>query len=410
MKSQAKLHERVLGFMLVRFGRMALVADALGHAAEQAIMRQAARRLRALAGQDVAGRFGDDAFALSVLRRDAEELGHQAERLLTALGAPYVVGGQELYLDPRIGIAVYPDDALAYDALAKHAEAALRQIADGSAQRHAFYRPDLNLDAGERIRMEIALRQAIERDELVLHYQPQVDLASGAIVGAEALLRWQHPVRGMISPAHFIPLAEQSSLIILVGEWALRHACAQLRDWRRAGLPIVPVSINLSAHQFSARIVTALRRTLDAYGVEAGMIELELTETASMADAAQSRELLQQLKALGVALAIDDFGTGYSNLNYLKRFPIDKLKLDQSFVRDIQNDEGDQAISRAVVALGHGLRLVVVAEGVETGAQRDLLVRLGCDVGQGYLFSPPVPAPAFARMLADGLAAASQLA
>jgi len=392
----------VLGLMLLRFGRMPLIREALGPRAEQSVLQQAAERLREDGGFDAVGRFSEDAFALAALRGGDDELGVLARRLLAVLGAPYLYDGQELHLDPSIGIAIYPNDGPDFESLARGAEAALRAALEGVGQRYAFYRPELNRDANERFRLEAALRRAIERGELILHYQPQVDLSSGRIVGAEALVRWQHPERGLISPATFIPLAEESGLIMPLGEWVLARACAQLGEWQRADLPLVPISVNLSALQFSAQIVGVLRRILDEHGIDPGLIELELTETASMADAGRSCELLAQLKAMGVHLAIDDFGTGYSNLNYLKRFPVDKLKLDQSFVRDIMSDGDDLAISRAVVAMAHGLRLTVVAEGVECAGQLELLAGLGCDMVQGYLFSAPVPADVFAHLLVDG--------
>jgi PAS domain S-box-containing protein/diguanylate cyclase (GGDEF)-like protein len=403
VEAPARAEGAVLGLMLLRFGRMPLIREALGQHAEQSVLQQAAERLREQGGFDAVGRFSEDAFALAALRGDDDELGLLARRLLAALGAPYLYEGEELHLDPSIGVAIYPNDGPDFESLARGAEAALRLAFESVGQRYAFYRPELNRDANDRFRLEASLRRGIERNELVLYYQPQVDLNSGLIVGAEALVRWQHPERGLVSPATFIALAEESGLIMPLGEWVLARACAQLRDWQRAGLPLVPISVNLSALQFSEQIVGALRRILDECGIDPGLIELELTETASMADAGRSCELLAQLKAMGVQLAIDDFGTGYSNLNYLKRFPVDKLKLDQSFVRDILNDGDDLAISRAVVAMAHGLRLTVVAEGVECAGQLELLAGLGCDLVQGYLFSPPVPAEVFARLLVEGL-------
>jgi EAL domain-containing protein (putative c-di-GMP-specific phosphodiesterase class I) len=251
--------------------------------------------------------------------------------------------------------------------------------------------------------METELRRAVDRNEQVLHYQPQVDLASGTIVGAEALLRWNHPERGMVAPGTFIALAEESGLILPIGTWVLMTACAQIRYWQEAGLPVVPVSVNLSVYQFSDEIVGTLKFILEAYGVDPALLELELTESASMADACKSYELLAQLKAMGIRLAIDDFGTGYSNLNYLKRFPVDKLKLDKSFVDDILEDDDDLAIARAVIAMAHGLRLTVVAEGVETAGQLAMLAEMGCDIIQGYYYSKAVAPDDFARMLIEGL-------
>ncbi|QJE02259.1 EAL domain-containing protein [Massilia forsythiae] len=402
MKEQARAGGQLLGFMLLRFARMGLIRETLGPLAEQALYQQVGARLREIGGADAVARFSDGGFVLAALRPTSEGLAAAARRLLAALGAPYAHEGEELHLDPSVGIAVFPNDGLRYDGLVRCAEAALRQAFDGVGQRYAFYRPELNQGANDRFKMENGLRRAVDRGELVLHYQPQVDLASGAIVGAEALLRWNHPERGLVYPGCFIGLAEESGLILPIGASALMSACAQIREWQQAGLPVVPVSVNLSAHQFSDQIVSTVKSILDAYGVDPCLLELELTESASMADAGKSFELLGQLKAMGIRLAIDDFGTGYSNLNYLKRFPVDKLKLDKSFVDDIENNADDLAISRAVIGMAHGLRLTVVAEGVENAGQLGLLTELGCDLVQGYHFSRPVPAEDFARMLREG--------
>jgi PAS domain S-box-containing protein/diguanylate cyclase (GGDEF)-like protein len=403
MKEQARGSGQVLGFMLLRLGRMPLIREALGPAAEQALVQEAAGRLRDAAGSDAVGRFSDGTFAVVALRAVAEDLALTARRLLAAVGKPYTWDYEELHLDPAIGIAVYPNDGMVYDVLVQGAEAALRQTGDGGGQRYAFYRPELNQGANDRFKLESALRRAVERKELELHYQPQVDIASGRIVGAEALLRWRHPERGLVPPGVFIGLAEETGLILPIGDWVLSAACNQLRQWRDAGLPLVPVAVNLSAHQFNDQIVATVGRVLDECGIEPGLLELELTESASMAEADKSVALLAQLKGMGIRLAIDDFGTGFSNLNYLKRFPVDKLKLDRSFIADLLDSTDDQAISRAVIAMAHGLRLTVVAEGVETAGQLALLAEHGCDQMQGYYFSRPVPAADFGRMLLKSL-------
>jgi diguanylate cyclase (GGDEF)-like protein len=399
---QAQAGRRVLGFMLVRFGRMALIREALGPGAEQALLQEAAARLREVGSQDVVASFSEGTFALALLRADADELAASARRVLAVLGEPYTYQHDEFHLDPSIGIAIYPNDGVAYDTLARGAETALRQAADGVGQRYAFYRPELNRDANDRFKLENALRRGLERREFEVHFQPQVAVDGGAVVSAEALLRWRHPERGFVPPCEFIPLAEESGLIVEIGEWVLHEVCCQLEAWRRAGLRVVPVAVNLSAHQFNERIVGTVRRVLDDCGLEPGLLELELTESASMADADKSVALLAQLKAMGIRLAIDDFGTGYSNLNYLKRFPVDRLKLDRSFVHELETDADDLAIARAVIAMAHGLRLSVVAEGVETPGQLQLLAGLGCDHVQGWLFSRAVPAPQFAALLAHG--------
>ncbi|MCS0580198.1 EAL domain-containing protein [Massilia pinisoli] len=401
MKAEARDGGRILGFMLVRFGRMALIREALGPVAEQALLQEAGTRLRETAAPDVVARFSEGAFAMLLLRADAEELAVSARRVLAALGAAYAYDREEFHLDPAIGIAVYPNDGVAYETLARGAETALRQAADSGSQRYAFYRPELNRGANDRFKLENALHRALERGELELHYQPQVAVGGG-IASAEALLRWRHPERGFVPPVEFVPLAEESDLILEIGEWVLEQVCSQLRAWRRAGVPVVPIAVNLSAHQFDDSILGTVRRVLDDCGLAPELLELELTESASMADAGKSCALLDQLKGLGVRLAIDDFGTGYSNLNYLKRFPVDRLKLDRSFVHELETDADDLAIARAVIAMAHGLRLSVVAEGVETPGQLELLAGLGCDHVQGWLFSRAVPAPQLAKLLARG--------
>ncbi|SDD45741.1 PAS domain S-box-containing protein/diguanylate cyclase (GGDEF) domain-containing protein [Massilia sp. PDC64] len=402
MKAEAQAGRRILGFMLLRFGRMALIREALGPDAEQGLLQEAAARLREVAGQDIVASFSEGTFALALVRADADELAASARRVLAALGVPYRYQHDEFHLDPSIGIAIYPNDGVAYETLARGAETALRQAADGMGQRYAFYRPELNRDANDRFKLENALRRAVERHELEIHYQPQIAVDGESIVSAEALLRWRHPERGLVPPHDFIPLAEETGLILEIGEWVLHEVCCQLQAWRRAGLPVVPVAVNLSAHQFNERICGTVRRVLDDCGLEPGMLELELTESASMADPNKSVALLAQLKAMGIRLAIDDFGTGYSNLNYLKRFPVDRIKIDRSFVRDLETDPDDLAIASAVVAMAHGLRLSVVAEGVETTGQLALLAGLGCDLVQGWLFSRAVPAEEFAALLTAG--------
>jgi PAS domain S-box-containing protein/diguanylate cyclase (GGDEF)-like protein len=401
MKAEARDGGGILGFMLVRFGRMALIREALGPVAEQALLQEAGNRLREAAGPDFVARFSEGAFAVLLLRTDAGEVAASARRMLAALGTPYTHDHEAFHLDPAIGIAVYPNDGVAYETLARGAETALRQAADSGVQHYAFYRPELNRGANDRFKLENALHRALERGELELHYQPQVAVGGG-IASAEALLRWRHPERGFVPPVEFVPLAEESDLILEIGEWVLEQVCRQLRAWRRAGVPVVPIAVNLSAHQFDDSILGTVRRVLDDCGLAPELLELELTESASMADAGRSFALLAQLKGLGIRLAIDDFGTGYSNLNYLKRFPVDRLKLDRSFVHELETDADDLAIARAVIAMAHGLRLSVVAEGVETPGQLELLAGLGCDHVQGWLFSRAVPAPQFAALLVQG--------
>jgi PAS domain S-box-containing protein/diguanylate cyclase (GGDEF)-like protein len=403
-KAQARAEGKLLGLMLLRCERLHLIRETLGLGAEQALLLQVAARLSDHEGADSVARFAESSFALVVVRQDEDQLALAARKLLAVMERPFVHAGEELHLDPRIGIAVFPNDGLEFEDMARGAEAALRRAAGAVECHYEFYRPELNRGANERFRLESALRRAIERDEFELHYQPQVTLGSGAIVGFEALVRWRHPERGLVGPGAFIALAEETGLILPIGEWVLRRACEQCRAWQYAGLPVVPVSVNLSARQFSEQIPQTVRRILDETGLDPKLLQLELTESASMDAPEKSFEILRQLKDMGIGLAIDDFGTGYSNLNYLKRFPVDKLKLDQSFVRDIVSDPDDLAIARAVIAMAHGLRLTVIAEGVEDGGQLALLAEHGCDEIQGYLFSRPVEPEACARMLRDQVA------
>jgi PAS domain S-box-containing protein len=403
MQVRAADGQQVLGYLLLKLPRLLMVKASLGLEAERAGMKQASQRLArwAQGGDATVARVGERMLAVVALRPSAAELGTLARQVLAEMGQPFTYEQQELHADPCIGIAMFPNDGDDYDSLAQGAEAALQRALVSKAARYEFHRADLNDGMHERFRLEAALRRALERDELRVHYQPQASLATGAIIGIEALLRWQHPELGLISPARFIGLAEETGLILPIGEWVLRAACQQLGAWQRAGLRPVPVSVNLSARQFSGQIAVTVGRILAETGIDPTLLELELTESASMEDPQKTFEILRQLKEMGVRLAIDDFGTGYSNLNYLKRFPVDKLKLDQSFVRDITSDPDDLSISRAVIAMAHGLRLEVIAEGVETAGQLALLAENGCDEMQGYYFSRPVDADACARLLRD---------
>ena len=401
---QARVFEGkpLLGLVLLRLTRLQVIRASLGLDAEQALLRQVAARLGELGEADLTvARTGERTFALVALRANEAELAALARDVLERMDQVFVHGDEEVHLDPCVGIALFPNDADDYDGLTQDAEAALQRALASKDERYAFYRPELNDGVYERFRFENALRRALERDELVVYYQPQASLSTGKIIGFEALLRWQHPEQGLIPPGRFIALAEETGLILAIGERVLRRACEQCCEWQRAGLRAVPVSVNLSARQFSERVVETVGRILAETGLEPWLLELELTESASMEDPQKTVDILCELKAMGVRLAIDDFGTGYSNLNYLKRFPVDRLKLDQSFVRDLTSDPDDLAIARAVVAMGHGLRLEVIAEGVETEGQLALLAQNGCDEIQGYLFGRPAPADDCARMLRD---------
>jgi PAS domain S-box-containing protein len=395
--------EQVLGYLLLKAPRLPVIKASLGLDAEQAVLLQIAERLARWGQGDASvARAGERTFAIVAVRDSVNELSALARQVLAVMNLPFQHQQEDLHIDPCIGIAVFPNDGDDYDSIARGAEAAMQRALVSKTERFEFYRPELNRGVEERFRFESALRRALERDELVLHFQPQVSLASGAIIGLEALVRWQHPQLGLVAPGRFIALAEETGLILPIGEWVMRRACEQMCAWQRAGLPPMPVSVNLSARQMSERIAETVGRILAETGLEPKLLELELTESASMEDPQKTFDILRQLKDMGVRLAIDDFGTGYSNLNYLKRFPVDRLKLDQSFVRDIISDPDDLSISRAVIAMAHGLRLKVIAEGVETAGQLALLAENGCDEMQGYFFSRPVPAADCERLLREG--------
>jgi len=389
-----------VGLLLIKPERLRVIAESLGLEAEQSMLRQAAGRLahRQRGGVSV-GRVSERTFAIAMLGRGPEDFAGMARQVLAELSLPFLLGEQELYLDPAIGIALGPNDGDDYDAIYRGADAALRRALSSKSERYEFYRPALNQDAHARFQFENALRGAIERHELVLHYQVQTSIATGAIIGVESLVRWQHPEQGLIGPGTFIPLAEETGMILAIGEWVLRCACEQAMAWQREGLPPVPVSVNLSARQFSEHAVGMVERILAETGLAPRLLELELTESASMEEPEKTIEILRQIKAMGVKVAIDDFGTGYSNLSYLKRFPLDKLKLDQSFVRDIVTGQHDLSIARAVIAMGHSLGLTVIAEGVEGAEQLDLLAANGCDEIQGYYLSRPVDGAACAAVM-----------
>ena len=391
-----------VGLLLIKPERLRVIAESLGLEAEQSMLRQAAGRLghRQRGGVSV-GRVSERTFAIATVGRAPEDFAGMARQVLAELSLPFLLGEQELYLDPAIGIALYPNDGDDYDAIYQGADAALRRALGSKSERYEFSRPGLNQDAHARFQFENALRGAIERHELVLHYQVQASIATGAIIGVESLVRWQHPEQGLIGPGLFIPLAEETGVILAIGEWVLRCACEQAMSWQREGLPPVPVSVNLSARQFSEHAVAMVERILAETGLAPRLLELELTESASMEEPEKTIEILRQIKAMGVKVAIDDFGTGYSNLSYLKRFPLDKLKLDQSFVRDLVTGQHDLSIARAVIAMGHSLGLTVIAEGVEGADQLDLLAANGCDEIQGYYLSRPVDGKACAALMAS---------
>lgn len=392
-----------LAVLALNIDRYKTIVDSFGHAAADRVLAEVAARLAAcVASTHTLARLEGDEFVLVAEAGETEAATQLAQPLLAALNEPFRSGEREFTLTASIGIALCPKDGDSGDALLSNAVAAMYRAKAAGGNRFNFYTLEMNIRSLERLDMENALRKAIACSQLVLHYQPQVSLRSGEIIGAEALVRWQHPERGLVMPGEFIPLAEDCGLIVPLGAWVLRTACAQAKAWQNASLPAVSVAVNMSARQFAAQDVVELSMAaLAETGLDPAYLELELTESMALADVEAFIRATDRLKKLAVKLSIDDFGTGFSSLAYLKRFAIDRLKIDRSFVRDIPQDSGSAAIALAVATLAHSLKLSVIAEGVESAAQLAFLRQCQCDEMQGYFFSPPVPAAAFARLLRE---------
>jgi diguanylate cyclase (GGDEF)-like protein/PAS domain S-box-containing protein len=406
----------VLVLDLDRFKR---INETLGHnVGDQLLSAVGARLTQSLRSADyvtrsdaspLAGniaRLGGDEFTIQVTGvAQASDVAKVARRILSALSHPFGLGGQEIVITASAGIAVYPDDGDDVDTLLKNADSAMYHAKDQGKDNYQFFSPTMNVSSLTKLTLETQLRKAIEREELVLYYQPKVDAVTWRIAGVEALIRWQHPELGLIPPVEFIPLAEETGLIVPVGDWVLAEAARQAAAWRAAGLPPISIAVNMASPSFAqpdfvSKVATALTQAK----LEPGAIEIELTESVLMQDLEAARETLHALKSHGVSLSIDDFGTGYSSLAYLKRFPIDTLKIDRSFVRDVIRNAEDASITGAIIALGKSLGLAVVAEGVETEAQASFLRERGCTLMQGYFFSRPVRAEDITAMLRGGSA------
>ena len=385
----------------VTLDRFKGINDSFGHSGGDSVLKVIAKRLRGvIRGADTAARWGSDEFAILMPEHNEGGLATAAlERITAAVNTPIPYEGQELVLTCSIGVAGYPNDGLDVDTLLERADIAAFHAKNDGSNRFRFHTADMNQKALARLRTEADLRLALKREEFVLHYQPQVDLETGRIIGMEALVRWQHPERGLLGPLEFISLAEETGLIVPIGYWVLRTACLQNRQWQREGLRPIRVAVNLSARQFVRdNVAESVAAVLSEIGLAPSDLELELTESLVMRDVERGIGVLRALKQLGVRIAVDDFGTGYSSLAYLRRLPIDVLKIDRSFVSDIGSGDGD-AIVASVIALAHVLKLKVVAEGVETVEQLEYLRLNHCDEMQGYFFSKPVPAEAFADLL-----------
>ena len=389
--------------LTINLDRFKGINDSLGHAAGDQVLHDVAARLGEVAGKtDTLARLDGDEFVLVAEPTEADAATRQALSLLEMLAPPFKFGEREFFLTGSVGIAVFPKDGESGGALLRNAAAAMFRAKAEGGNRFNYYAPEMNARSLERMDTENGLRRALDLGELVVYYQPQLSLRTGEIIGAEALVRWQHPERGLVMPGEFIALAEDCGLILPLGEWVLRTACAQNKAWQDAGLTPVTVAVNMSARQFAAQDVVKMAAAILAEtGLGAHYLELELTESAVMADAESFIKTTEQLKGLSITLSIDDFGTGFSSLSYLKRFAIDRLKVDQSFVRDIISDPNSAAIALAIISLAHSLKLSAIAEGVETEAQLNFLRRRNCDEMQGYYFSRPVKAAEFEKMLRD---------
>lgn len=376
------------------------VNDSLGHVVGDQLLIRVAERLRlCIRDTDTISRQGGDEFIIFLTNMHDAVITHAiAQKIIDAFVEPFDIDHQTLTVSFSIGISVSPDDGTDFDTLLKQADTALYQAKDAGKNAYCFFSPQMNIDVMENLQLQSQLHKAIKNQEFVLHYQPQIDVLSGRIIGAEALVRWQHSELGLVSPARFIPLAERSGLIIQIGEWVLHEACRQAQIWRDTyGLPPIVMAVNLSSLQFKrGNLVETVMNALARSGLPAAQLELELTESVLLQDIEVVMKTLRRLKEIGVKLSIDDFGTGYSSLAYLKRLAVDKLKIDQSFVRDMVEDADDAAIVEAIIQLGHILKLTVIAEGVEEDAQLAILKNYGCDEIQGYLFGRPIPAKEFA--------------
>lgn len=411
----AQRYQRALTVAFVDLDNFKLVNDSLGHQAGDQLLKTVSTRLQScIRKSDTVARMGGDEFILLLCDHPIEEgventhVSVTLQRILEEIAVPYQVGSHQFFLSGSIGYSSLSDDADTADVLLKNADMAMYRAKDLGRNNIQPYIPELNERVVQRLTLEGDLRLAQDKGEFFLCYQPQIDLATRRIVGMETLIRWRHPQHGLISPAHFIPVAEETGLIIPIGAWVLRTACAQAKAWQDAGLPMIRLSVNLSARQFIQRdLIALIRKTLEETGLSAEYLELELTESLIMHNAELFISALRELREIGIELAVDDFGTGYSSLSYLKRFPINRLKIDQSFVRDVAANADSGAISVAIIMLGHSLGLKVIAEGVETIEQLDFLHSKNCNEIQGYYFSKPLPAAEMEKFLEQSRYASS---
>jgi diguanylate cyclase (GGDEF)-like protein/PAS domain S-box-containing protein len=404
--SLAMRQDRQLAVMFVDLDQFKKINDSLGHGAGDKLLQSVAERLvNSVRRTDTVSRQGGDEFVILLSQVEREEdAGVSARKILRELAAPHTIDDKNLDISVSIGVSTYPSDGPDAENLMNRADTAMYEAKKQGRNNYQFFRRDMQVRLADRQLLETDLRYALGRNEFVLHYQPKLNLQTGQITGVEALIRWVHPQRGLVSPAQFIPIAEECGLILPIGRWVLLEACRQARAWSDSGLGIVPMAVNVSAVEFGGKdFLSGVRAVLIATGVEPANLELELTESVLMQDAESTVRTLGALKAMGVKLAIDDFGTGYSSFTYLRRFPVDALKLDQSFVQEITEDPGDATIVSAMINIGTSLNQRVIAEGVETREQFEFLQSHGCGEGQGYYFSHPVAAEQAGKLLENGI-------
>lgn len=400
--NSAERHGRALTLLFVDLDRFKYVNDSLGHHCGDSLLLEAARRLsQCVREEDTVARLGSDEFlVLLVNQRSTDDATPMAKKVIELIGQPFAIEGRELNVTASIGLTVYPDDGLSAADLLRNAEAALHSAKQRGQNTYHFFTPEMNRRALQRLDIETQLRHAVRRGELELNYQPLINLNDGAVVGIEALMRWRNDKLGNVPPDRFIPIAEETGLIVPIGQWLLQQACRQAAEWRAQGRAPLRIAVNISSRQFiGGSIVRAVENALADSGLPPQLLELEITEGLLLADAPQTRRTLARLKKLGVRLSLDDFGTGYSSLGYLRRYHFDVLKIDRSFIQDLEAKPESAGLVKAIIAMAHSLGLEVIGEGVETELQAEFIRSRACNFAQGYLYSKPLPAAQFSHWL-----------